>query len=286
MSEKLLKRGYKVSHLSRSISNITTIKTYRWDYHSNYIDAEAIKTADFIIHLAGESLVQKKWTKKQKQTIIESRVKSTDLIFKEVHTQNKKLKAFITASGVGYYGAINSETIAKEEDTHYNDFLGNVCFQWEQSALQFKELNIRTVALRTGMVLSDTGGALSKLIPSFKWGLGSAMGSGKQFVPWIHIDDLCNMYIKAIEDDQINGAYNAVAPENVTNLEFSKTLARTLKKPFWMPKIPGGVLNLILGEMSIMLLKGVRVSSKRITDSGFTFTFPTLNKALTHLLKK
>jgi len=286
LSEKLLRRGYQVFHLSRSISNSTSIIKFKWDYHSNFIDSEAIQKADFIIHLAGESLVQKRWTKKQKTSIIESRVKTTNLLFSEVKRQNKKLKAFITASGVGYYGAINSEDIATEEDHYHNDFLGNVCLQWEKSAEPFNKLSIRTVALRTGMVLSSKGGALSKLLPTFKWGIGSAIGSGQQNVSWIHIDDLCEMYIKAIEDDKMEGAYNAVAPEHISNYKFSKTIASILKKPFWMPNIPGVILKLILGKMSIMLLKGIKVSSKKIEGAGFKFAFPTLESALQNLIEK
>ena len=286
LSKKLLEKGYKVSHLSRSNSNNSIFKTYTWDYHSNYIDSEAIRNTDYIIHLAGAGVVEKKWTPKQKQAIIDSRVKTADLLFSEVKKQNKSIKAFITASGVGYYGAINSEEIATEEDENYNDFLGKVCLLWENSAEPFKELGIRTVALRTGMVLSKNGGALSKLLPSFKWGLGSAIGTGNQYVAWIHIDDLCEMYIKAIEDENFEGAYNAVAPKHVSNFEFSKTIANVIKKPFWFPKIPGFILKLSLGERAAILLKGMRVSSKKIVDSGFTFKFPTLNQALTDLLKK
>ncbi|MBV1924460.1 MAG: TIGR01777 family oxidoreductase [Flavobacteriaceae bacterium] len=286
LSEKLLNRGYQVFHLSRSTSNSNSIKIYKWDYHSSFIDPEAIQKADFIIHLAGESLVQKRWTKKQKLSIIESRVKTTDLLFKEVKKQNKKLKAFIAASGVGYYGAINSDDIATEENQYHNDFLGNVCLQWEKSAEPFNELGIRTVALRTGMVLSSKGGALSKLLPTFKWGIGSAIGSGQQNVSWIHIDDLCEMYIKAIEDDKMQGPYNAVAPEQVSNFKFSKMLANSLKKSFWMPNIPGVILKLMLGEMSIMLLKGSRVSSEKIEETGFSFSFPTIKSALQNLIEK
>ncbi|MFT4698266.1 MAG: hypothetical protein ACI9SJ_001408 [Flavobacteriaceae bacterium] len=286
LSNKLLEKGYKVSHLSRSKSNNGQINSYIWDYQTNYIDPASIKTADYIIHLAGAGVADKRWSESQKKVIIESRVKTAELIFEEVKKQNKFIKAYITASGVGYYGSINSEKIAKEEDESHNDFLGNVCLQWEQSAEPFKERGIRTVALRTGLVLSGNGGALSKLVPSFKFGLGSAIGAGTQNVAWIHMNDLCDIYIKAIEDEKMEGAYNTVAPDHVTNMEFSKAIAKVLKKPFWLPKIPGFVLKTILGEMSVILLKGMRVSSKKIIDSGFNFSYPTLNKALIHLLNK
>jgi len=286
LSKKLIQKGYEVTHLSRSKAENSKFKTYLWDYQTNYIDPEAIRNTDYIIHLAGAGVVDKKWTENQKQIIIDSRVKTSTLILNEVRKQNKFIKAYITASGVGYYGAINSEKIAIEEDENHNDFLGKVCLQWEQSAEPFKERGIRTVALRTGMVLSKNGGALAKLLPSFNLGLGSAIGSGKQYVPWIHIDDLCTMFLKAIEDEKLEGAYNAVAPEHVTNSIFSKTIAKILKKPFWFPKVPGFILKLVLGDMSVILLKGMRVSSKRIVDSGFIFSYPTLNKALIHLLNK
>ncbi len=160
------------------------------------------------------------------------------------------------------------------------DFLGETCNSWEQAADKFSGIGVRTVKIRTGVVLSKEGGALSKLLLPVKLGLASAIGTGKQYMPWIHLDDLCDIYIQAIEDQALSGAYNAVAPEPITNKEFTRKMAQALHKPFWFPNIPAFVMKMLLGEMSTMLLKGSRVSSEKIQAAGYTFQFPELESAL------
>ena len=165
-----------------------------------------------------------------------------------------------------------------------DDFLGHTCKLWESTADEFSAVGIRTVKIRIGVVLSKQGGALSKMAMPVKRGFGSAIGSGKQFIPWIHIDDLCEIYIKAIEDLDIHGAYNAVAPEDVSNKEFTQTIASILKRKLWFPNVPAFIMKLVFGKMSEILLQGSRVSSKKIQDAGYKFQYPSLESALKHIM--
>lgn len=206
------------------------------------------------------------------------------MIFEKLKENTNQVKAFISASAIGYYGAISTEKVFSENDQPANDFLGETCRQWEQSADRFEELGIRVVKIRTGLVLAKHGGALAKMITPIKLGIGSAIGNGRQYLPWVHIEDLCDIYIKAIEDIQINGAYNAVAPDHKTNRDFAETLAHVLKKPLWFPNIPAILMKIIFGKMSVMLLKGSRVSSEKITNAGYKFKFPHIKEALVNLL--
>ena len=252
---------------------------FRWNINEEYIDDNAFEGVTHIIHLAGAGIADKRWTNKRKQELINSRVKSTNLLLKKVKELNIELKGFISASGIGYYGAITSDKIFKENDAPENDFISKVCVEWEKSVHQFKELNIQVTILRTGVVLSKTGGALQKMnTPLFL----SALGNGKQFLPWIHIDDLCNLYVKSIENSYFKGVFNAVAPEHQTNKNFNKTLSKIIQKPVLLFKIPSFILNIFLGKMADMLVKGSRVSSNK-TMEFYIFNFPTLKSALNNI---
>ena len=170
------------------------------------------------------------------------------MIFEKLKENTNQVKAFISASAIGYYGTISTDKIFSETDAPANDFLGETCQQWEQSADRFEELGIRVVKIRTGVVLAKHGGALAKMITPINLGIGSAIGNGRQYLPWIHIEDLCDIYIKAIEDTQMKGAYNAVAPDHKTNRDFTETLAHVLRKPFWFPNIPTIIMKIIFGK--------------------------------------
>jgi len=283
LCKSLQEKGYDVAILSRSSKPNTQTSSYYWDINHNDIDIEAINNCDFIIHLAGVNIGEKRWTTRRKQAILNSRIKSADLVFNSIDKSNKKLKAFISASAVGYYGAITSEKIFSETDSSYNDFLGETCSLWEQAADKFTGIGIRTVKIRTGVVLSKKGGALAKLKMPIQLGFGSAIGHGRQYMPWIHMDDLCAIYIQALENEEMNGAYNAVAPEHITNKALTRKMARALHKPFWFPNIPAFIMKLLFGEMAVMLLSGSRVSAGKIEASGFTFQFPNLEIALKEL---
>lgn len=278
---KLLEKGHKVSILSRKSNQRKDIQTFLWNVNDNEIDDEALKNIDFIIHLAGAGVAEKRWSKKRKQEILDSRVKSTQLLFDRVKELKAPLKGFITASGTGYYGSITTDIVFKENNKPANDFLGTVCKEWEKTALQFETLGINTSIVRTGVVLSKKGGALSKMTTP----IITPLGSGKQFMPWIHIEDLCKIYTEIIEG-KINGTFNAVTPEHHTNFSFSKLLAKKFGRPFLKIGIPAFLLKLFFGKMAVILLKGSRVSSQKLIDNGFGFNFPSLNKALTELSNK
>jgi len=285
LSGKLKDKGYKVAILSRSPDQNTDIKSYFWDPPKDEIDHSAITEADFIIHLAGAGIGDKRWTAHRKKDLIDSRVKTADLIYRAVRDTGRKLKAFITISGSNYYGTISSEKIFCETDLPAVDFLGEVCRLWEEAADRFSYTGARVVKIRSGIVLAAKGGVMSRIIIPVRLGIGSPVGRGNQYVPWIHIDDLCNIFIKAIEDQRMSGAFNAAAPESVTNSDLMKTLANVLGKPFWFPKIPSFVMRLLFGRMSGILLEGSRISSEKIRSAGFSFQFPMLKDALKDLLR-
>jgi len=286
LRKKLILKGYSVSILGRSKSKLENVDSYLWDINSKTIDKNSITSADYIINLAGAGIADKRWSKTRKKIIISSRVDSTKLLVETIKKTTSTPKAFISASAVGFYGAITSDIILSEDDLPSDDFLSNCCQLWENSSKEIEALNIRRVIIRVGIVLSNKGGALTKMTLPFKLGLGSALASGNQYMPWIHIDDLCEIFIKAIEDQEIKGAFNATSPSPITNNDFSSTLVETLKKPYWLPNIPTFIIKLLLGEMSVLVTEGTRVSSKKILSTGFTFKYSKLESALISLLSK
>lgn len=286
LTDTLLEAGYSVSILSRSERESSeAITYYKWDLNNNYIDENAVLNADYIIHLAGEGIVEKRWTAKRKRDILDSRIKPIDLIFSVLEKNNKKLNAFVSASAVGIYGAVTSHRICTENTPPANDFLGTTCQKWESAVDKIGSLGIRTVKIRTGIVLGKDEGFLKKMIPTFKSGFGAVLGSGKQYLPWIHIEDLCRIYLKSIEDEKLEGPYNACITDNTTNSRFSKTLANLFGYSIWLPKVPPFLLKLFLGEMSEAVLTGQRVSSEKIQQTGFEFRFADLEKTLINCIK-
>ena len=280
LQQKLLEKNYQVKILTR---NPKAENEFRWNIKENYIDETAFENVTYIIHLAGAGIADKRWTTERKKELINSRVKSANLLFKKVKELEIPLQNFVSGSAIGYYGAITSDKIFKEKDKPANDFISEICTKWEKSVLQFQTLKIPTTILRTGIVLSKNGGALEKMnTPLFL----SALGTGNQFMPWIHIDDLCNLFIKAIKDNSFTGIYNAVAPEHQTNKSFTKTLGKVLKKSVLPMNAPSFVLKTALGELAYLLLNGSRVSSDKIKNSGFEFQYKTLEEALQNLLSK
>jgi uncharacterized protein (TIGR01777 family) len=272
-------RGYEVRILSRSNNPKNNYKTFVWNVSEQYINDSAFEGLNHIIHLAGAGIADKRWSEKRKKEIIASRVASTNLLYNTVKRLKTPLDSFISASATGYYGAITSETIFEEKDKPAKDFLGKVCSLWEDSIFQFNEIKIRTVALRTGIVLSKDGGALKKM----KTPIITSLGNGKQYMPWIHIDDLCELYIKAIEDEQFKGAFNAVSSEHISNLSFSKKISKIFNYPFLALGAPSFILQIVFGEMSTIILNGSRISANKIKQAGFKFKFENLEKALKNL---
>ena len=277
LTEMLVQRKHEVAILSRNPKNKNEFK---WDISSNYIDENALKNTDYIIHLAGASIADKRWTKNRKQLIIDSRVESANLLFRKVRDLKIHLKGFISASAIGFYGTYTSSKIFIETDNSGNDFLAEVCKKWEAAALQFKNDNTPTTILRTGIVLTKKGGALAKMNTP----IITPLGNGKQYISWIHIEDLSNIFLFLFEK-KIGGVYNGVAPNPVSNQELTKITAGVLKRPLIMPNIPKFFMKLVLGEMHILLFESQRVSSKKIENKGFHFEYNYLEPALEDLLE-
>lgn len=288
LSEQLIAKDYKVIWLSRERFVKADIPRYRWDYRKGEIEEEALEQADIIVHLAGSNLSEDAWTRLRKQRIVESRVLSARLILDRLKKMDKKPDAFISASAVGYYGTETTEHIFGEnDDPDKSDFLSRTCRKWEAEAQRFTdELGIRSVMIRSGVVISPKSEAFLKMLTPIRFWLGAPIGSGKQYLSWIHIDDICGIYLKAIEDRSMNGAYNAVAPEFITNAGFMKTLAKVLRKPFFVPRVPAFLMRLIFGEAAEMILRGSRISSQKIQDAGFEFRFDTAEKAIMDCIDK
>jgi uncharacterized protein len=282
----LLSRGYEVAHLSRRANPFVRAKAFKWAPHKNYIDENAFEGVTDLVHLAGAGIAEKKWTKARKEELIYSRIKTAELLHATLEKQNMKLLSFTGACAVGYYGAVTSEHIFTEVDKHADDFLGTVCHVWEASYRPIADLGIRTNIIRTATVLSDKGGALPKLVAPIRSGLGAPLGTGNQYVPWIHINDIAGIYLKAIEDEKMQGPVIAAAPQHTTNEELMRDIAGCLKKKLWPLNVPAFVLKLMLGEMADMVLEGSRVDSGKIIRAGYEFQFTTREKALENILKK
>lgn len=257
---------------------------YEWNYMDGTIDEKVFDNLDSIIHLAGAPIAQR-WTKAYKEVVIRSRVDSIGFLLQKCNEMNIRLKAFVSASGVNGYGTFNSDKILTETDGILrNDFLAEVCKKWEDAANSFSKVAERVVILRTAAVLAKNGGAFLELNTLAERNLASGIGSGKQWFNWIHLEDMVRMYTEAVENPNLNGAYNAVADEVVTNKNFMKRLAKANKKFFMPLNVPALMIKMALGEMSEMLLKGSRVSNKKIKSAGFDFNFPDLDGALKDLV--
>jgi uncharacterized protein (TIGR01777 family) len=283
----LVSQGYQLMVFSRKEKqNTQEVRYYNWNVEKGLVDEVPILEADYIIHLAGENISQSKWTKKRKKQIIDSRVLSTELLYAVLAKKSHNLKAFISASAIGIYGTETTHEIFSEESITGADFLASVCESWENSVDRIGQLGIRTVKLRTGVVLGKEGGALQKMLLPIEMGIGSALGSGSQIMSWIHIEDLCLMYLLAMNNEKMNGAYNAVVGDALTNKELSQSIANRLNKPFIMPNVPAFLLKIIFGEMASILLYGSQVSSNKIQKAGFIFKYNSIENTLDDLLKK
>lgn len=281
LTKILIENGHQVRILTREKQ--IEHPFYHWD--KDTIDEKVFEKLDGIIHLAG-SLIAKRWTNSYKKEIFSSRVDTANLLFEYVKKLNIDLKFFISASGTAYYGQITSNKIFKESDEPNIDFLGKVCVAWENAAYQFEKIGARVVCLRTSLVLSKNGEGFKLLKKPIQLGVGANLGNGKQWMPWIHITDLLQIYSHAVENESIQGSYNASAPEHVNHSTFNHTLATKMNKLFFIPNIPAFVMKLALGEMSSLVLNGSRIDATKIQETGFKFQYPTLEKALEELIEK
>lgn len=269
-----------MSVLSRRRSENDRFTTYVWNLKENFIEEEAITNADYIIHLAGAGIADKRWSDQRKTEIAESRTDTSKLLYEALKRHKNKVKAVISASGAGYYGQISTNKSFKETDPAGSDFVGNICKDWEEAINRIKTLNIRVVNLRIGLVLMKNAGALEKMTPAFQMGFGSVLADGKQFIPWIHINDLIAIFFQALTDKKMIGPYNCCSPEVADNREFSKALAKSLHKTIWLPNTPAWVLKLMLGERAVLLTEGSRLSVQKLLSTGFTFKYASLEEAL------
>lgn len=279
LTELLISKNYEVTILSR---NPKKPNEYKWNPDENYIDEKAFEGAAAIIHLAGAGVADKRWTNERKREIIESRIKSAQLIHSYLETGKYPVQHFVSASAVGFYGDRGNEVLT-ENSSRGTGFLADVCKLWEKEADTFADLNIAVSKVRIGIVLSKNGGALPKLDFPVKFGIGAYIGNGKQYVPWIHIDDLCNIFISILENKIKSGTYNGCAPDIKTNKEMSQTIAQVLHKPFIPAPAPAFVLKTVLGEMASMLLMSNNCSCKKIEETAFAFQYPTLVEALKNI---
>jgi len=281
----LLQNGISVHYLTtskRKIENQPNYKGFFWNPKLGIIDENCLMGVDAIIHLAGAS-ISKRWTKSYKQEIIESRIFSSNLLFKIVKENPNQVKQIISASGTAIYPNSSSTVYTEDSKTIADNFLSNVVLKWEESVDKFQSLNIKVCKLRTGVVFSDKGGALLEIIKPIKLGLGSPFGDGKQVQSWIHLHDLVTMYLFAVENS-LEGVYNAVAPHPITNSELTKNIATILEKPLFMPNIPKFVMKLILGDMHELLFDNKKISAQKIINAGFVFQYLTSEKALKDIL--
>ncbi|MGY4385335.1 uncharacterized protein (TIGR01777 family) [Pedobacter sp. UYP24] len=281
---QLLAKGHTVSILARKPIQIKDVKTFLWDIYKKEIDQSCMNGIDTIVHLAGEGIADKKWTKARKKEIIDSRVISTDLLFETIEKTKANIQNFISSSATGYYGD-RADEILQEESNPGDGFLAKCCMLWEQAVDKGASFDMRVVKIRTGFVLGKGGGGLSSLDKPIRFFAGAALGSGKQWVPWIHIDDIVNLYVEAIENESYQGVFNGCAPFPVTNDTLTKAIAKQLRRPVWPINVPEKVLEMILGKMSIIATISTNTSAQKLLDHDFKFKYIHLEDALKQIYK-
>lgn len=282
LTKMLRERGYKILWLSRERDLTADPTRYQWDYQRRTIDMEALEQADVIIHLAGANLGEGRWSESRKKEIVASRVNTAGLLFDSLQESGNQIESFISASAIGYYGtAVTDKVFIEEDQPGEQDFLSETCRQWEEATFRFNTLpGIRTVALRTGFVVDGESDAFRKMLLPTRLGVGSPLGSGRQYLSWIHLEDLCRLYIRAVEDPAMEGIYNAVAPEQITNAQFMRTLAKEMHRPFFVPAVPAMLLRLVMGEAAILVLGGSSISAQKLLESGFRFRYEHSSEAI------
>jgi uncharacterized protein len=285
LTERLLARGHEVSHLGRR-KGTGKVRSFTWDVHRHFIQNGALEGVDTIVHLAGAGIADKPWTESRKREILESRTLSSRLLYEALKNTDHKVKTFVSASAIGYYGFEDENRMLTENDGPGSDYLAHVVRKWEEEVDEIAGLGLRVVKIRVGIVLSREGGALPEIAKPVRLYAGAPLGSGNQHLSWIHVDDLCSAFVMATEDERFNGAYNGVGPYPVTNKELTRAIGRTLNKPVILPAVPGFILRMLFGEMADLVLRGSKVSSQKLLSMGFEYRFNTLEDALQDLLVK
>lgn len=277
LNQVLSKKGYKVYTLTRSAKHRGQIY---WNPTQQTIEGKHLDKVNIIINLTGENIGEKRWTNERKKALRDSRVKTTQFLHSLV-SNLPNLEYYISASGINCYD--QDDKIHTESDPFGKDFLSKLVKEWEAMSDLF-ESNCKVAKLRISMVLSKRGGALDKMLLPVKLGLGSPIGTGKQLMPWIHIDDLCNLFVYAIENE-LTGTYNATANCD-SNHDFMKALAKALKRPFFMPKVPAFLLKLMLGEMAALVLNSTNASNEKVKNAGFIFQHEDIEATLSSFFKR
>ncbi|TKC13214.1 TIGR01777 family protein [Pedobacter polaris] len=277
--------GHEIAILTRKQIAIDGVKVYLWDVYNQTMDVNALNGIDTVIHLAGEGIADKKWTDKRKKQIIDSRVLSAKLLYKTIQETKTQVKSFISASAVGYYGDRGDE-ILTENSNSGTGFLSECCMKWEDAANEGLVLGIRVVKIRIGLVLSKNDGALAAMAKPIKFFVGAPLGSGKQWMPWIHIDDIIQIFIKAVEDKEMAGAYNASAPFPVTNKLLTYRIAQRLNRPVWPIHVPKFALKSLMGEMCILPLMSNNTMVQKLLNTGYKFSYVNLDEALDSIYNK
>jgi uncharacterized protein (TIGR01777 family) len=279
--QSLLEKKYIVSTLSTHPKSTPHVQVFKWDVNKKVIDRQCFQGVTTIIHLAGENIAKEKWTDKRKREIVDSRVESTQLLLDTLKETDHQVKTFISASAVGYYGDREDE-ILHEESAPGTGFLTDCCVQWENVADGAAELGMRVVKFRTGFIIAKDEGGLPAMTQPIKLFVGAPLGTGKQWVPWIHMQDMVDMYVYALEHP-ISGTFNACAPNPVTNKTLTKALGKFLNRPIWPIKVPAKAIELIMGEMSVIALMSTNTSVQKILDAGYRFHFTQLAEALSDI---
>jgi len=285
LSEMLTQQGHTVHLLSRTADADAKYKTFVWDVMKGEMDEAALASADFVINFAGAGIADKRWTDNRKKLIIESRVKGNELLAKLL-PKYKNVKAYISASAIGYYGDRGTEPLSESAAPGKDGFLSESVVAWEKSIDEVAATGLRTVKIRIGIVLSTKGGALEKLLLPFNFWLGVYFGNGEQIYSWVHIEDLCRMFIAAIENESMEGVYNGVAPHPVTNKKFTEITAKALDKSALLVPSPSFAMRIAMGEMADVVLSGSNVLSEKIKGEGFHFEHPELKPALENILAR
>lgn len=278
----LVEKGYSIHALTRNprSNSSENIRFFQWDIEQQYIDKKAFEGVEILINLTGANIGEKRWTNDRKKELIDSRIKSIDLLYQYISENKFNINIFISSSAVGFYGAVTTDKTFVETSESGNDFLASVSQKWEDATLKFNDLGIRTVILRKGVILGKEGGMAQKLSPLANLGINVSLGSGKQYLPWINIRDLLRLYEFILSKAQLNGIYNTVATEQITMNNFSKALLKSFGKKSFLPNVPAFVIRLLFGEMAVMLLEGSKVSNEKLKNTGFYFEFDTLEKSL------
>lgn len=279
LTKALERDGHEVRWLSRAAGERNGVMAFAWDVERGTVDPEALRGVDHIIHLAGAGIADQRWTAARKQELERSRVESAHVLLRAVKANSTAPKTFISSAGINYYGADTTEQVFTENDASGEGYIAQLSRLWEEAADAWSS-TCRVVKLRTPLVLSHKGGGLAKLALPARFGLGAPLGSGRQWMPWVHLDDLVRAYRHAIANEAMHGAYNVCAGDQRSNRDFTKAVSKALGRPAFLPAVPGFLLKLALGELSSILLGGSRASNAKLLATGFTFRYDALDAAL------